>query len=750
MDLPLPGLRQTVQVLVDADHVPHIFAQNNYDLFYAQGYVHAYYRLWQMEFQTHAAAGRLSELLGPRALSYDLHQRRFGMVYAAEKALEVMWADSICRQALEAYTAGVNAFIDRLPRKSFPIEYKLLDYQPEPWTPLKCALLLKMMTYDLTTLSDDLFVTNARMVYGRALVDSLFSGRPVFFDPIIPANTTWPFRPAPVPQVPEVDADTTAGFSPVAYPPDRNNGSNNWVIGRSRTASGGVMLCGDPHLRLSLPSLWFAMQLVSPEYCVAGATLPGTPTVIIGFNRWLAWSETNVDADVLDWYRIDFSDSTQTFYWYGDRLLPIQRRAEVIHVRGRPTVVDTVLYTHYGPIVALSDKPMLRSVPTGYALKWLGHEGGLELKTFLLLNMARNYDEFVHALTYFQCPAQNFAYADIAGNIALWVNGKFPLKWPGQGKYLLDGRNPAHQWQGWIPHDHNPHVSNPPQDYLCSANQSPADSSYPYYLNWRFELGSRAHRLNKRLSVMHQATVDTMRLLQVDNCNALADLALPYMLQAFAEVTDTLYLSVLEPLRTWDRRADPYSIGQTIFHTWWHFLEKELWQAAFGSSELRFPTIETTLHTLLKNQKEWSRTPAGSLDEQQKNPLLRAWKKTVDSLRKTYGSDWSQWQWGRVRKTHVGHLLQIESFSRRLPAGGDAGIVNATKTNHGPSWRFVVELTDSVRAYWIYPGGQSGNPGSPAYDNLIEPWLRGELFRFAFWEKVEEAKESVTWYLKPH
>ena len=282
-EINITGLTGVVKVSIDKNLVPHIFADSNHDLYLAQGYIHAKYRLWQMEFQTHAAAGRISELIGERALPYDRQQRRFGMAFAAERAEEAMMADPMMKEALLAYTAGVNAYVAQLKTPQLPAEYKLLDYQPEPWTTLKCALLLKYMTYELAGRSSDLPLTNILKTYGQSAIDSLFSGTPYVVDPIIPAGTVWDFTPLPMP------AQPAGWISEVPVPEDQpaphpDNGSNNWAVNGSKTASGFPILCGDPHLGLNLPSYWYQMQLVNKECNVSGVSLPGVPTIIIGFN----------------------------------------------------------------------------------------------------------------------------------------------------------------------------------------------------------------------------------------------------------------------------------------------------------------------------------------------------------------------------------------------------------------------------------------------------------------------------------
>ncbi|MDB5242191.1 MAG: penicillin acylase family protein, partial [Spirosoma sp.] len=282
-EIDLDGTKASVTVLFDDQAVPHVFAQNDYDIYFAQGYLTARDRLWQMEFQTHAAAGRLAELVGERALPLDRFNREIGMVYGAEQALKAMTGDSRSKQIVEAYTAGVNAWISRLRPAHYPIEYKLLGYAPEPWTPLKCALLLKAMTSTLASGADDLQMSNVRRLFGAAVTNDLFPDYPDHEDPIIPPGTKWDFKPLRIP----IPPDSLTDSKPLALNwPDRDAaiGSNNWAVGAQKSATGYPILANDPHLTLSLPSIWYQIQLVSPTMNACGASLPGSPSVIIGFN----------------------------------------------------------------------------------------------------------------------------------------------------------------------------------------------------------------------------------------------------------------------------------------------------------------------------------------------------------------------------------------------------------------------------------------------------------------------------------
>lgn len=732
-ELVLPGLKEPVHVFYDDNRVSHIFAANDFDLYFAQGFVTARDRLWQMEFQTHAAAGRLSEIIGARALDFDRFQRRMGMLYGARQSLSAMIADPVTRKMVQAYTAGVNAYVQSLSPAAYPLEYKLLDYAPEAWTPLKCALLLKMMAYDLTGRSDDLRMTNILQQYGPEVVRDLFPDYPFREDPIVPLGTKLDFKPLPVPAPP-------ANFmaSKARQDLDRQSpgelGSNNWAVAGSKSATGYPMLANDPHLQLNLPSIWYQVQLAAPGVNVAGVSLPGAPGVVIGFNQQVSWGVTNVDADVMDWYQLKFKDESQREYWHDNKWKPIRPEIEVIKVRGGAVVRDTVFYTHHGPIVyRRSEKPYSDQIPIRHAMRWVAHDKANELKTFYLLNRARHYQDYRQALTYYAAPAQNFIYADVHQNIAIWPNGCFPLKWKNQGKFVLDGTDPLHDWQGWIPQAHNPHVKNPDRGFVSSANQFPAGPQYPYYLNWEFELPERGMRINQRLAAMQQVSMDSMRMLQNDNMNLHAQAVLPLLLsQLQPQRMNKSQQQAFQELKAWHYRNEARAIAPTIFEVWWVLLAKAIWDDEFSSTDTlprRYPNRDRTAY-LLQRQADarWFDNLNTPQKENRAMIVRESFRETVDSLLRHHGTLGPSWAWSKHKSTSIQHLARLKGFGKEnLEIGGGRNIVNATSERHGPSWRMVVALGPQVKALGVYPGGQSGNPGSYYYDNMVETWRKGQL-----------------------
>ena len=750
--LIIEGLADEVVVHYDEALIPHVFAQNDKDLYRAQGYITAKHRLWQLEFQTYAAAGRLSEIVGEGAIEYDKRERRRGMGYGADMAIEKMKSDPITYNLVESYAAGVNSYINSLDPKDYPVEYKLLNYKPEPWTINKTALLLMYMTKMLAGGDDDLEYTNTLQLLGKENFDFLL---PDFFDitdPVIPKETDWSFIDVPQTPTPlsELPKDTIA-FK-IAEKPHPDNGSNNWAVSGSKSYSGNPILANDPHLGLNLPSIWFVMQLSTPDHNSFGATLPGALGVISGFNEYIAWGETNATRDVIDWYKIEFNED-RTKYMHDGQWKPVSVRTERIKVKGGETVIDSVLYTHHGPVMYdinfRDDNPR-----AGYAMQWTGHMGGNNQKTFIELNKGKNYDDYVNALKNFVAPAQNFVFASTEGDIALWIQGMLPNKWEGQGKFLLDGTNPEHDWQGFIPQEFNAHTKNPERGFVSSANQHPVDEAYPYYV---FNDGYETYRnrvINDFFISKDAFDIQDFKDLHNNNFNLKASELVPYMLEHMNTVGfDENEQRVFNEISNWKFNNDLEEVGPSIWRSWWYNLYQMVWDE-LDSEEIALakPYDYQTIFAFTNFPEHDFMDIVETDTKETAHDLFRlSFEKAVTNL-----MEWQEkngaYNWNNYKGTYAGHLLQaLPAFSRfDIPIGGDRSIVNATSKNHGPSWRMIVEMTSPPTALGIYPGGQSGNPGSKYYDNFISDWAAGEYLELNFMPSAKDASGIIsTQTLKP-
>lgn len=748
--LKIDGLYEPVTIRFDSNMAPHIFAKNDHDLYLAQGYITARDRLWQMDIQTRQAAGRLSEVIGPKALEIDRYHRRIGMVFGAENSLRMAMKDPKISMVINAYSEGVNSYIHQLSPRDYPIEFKLLDYAPEDFKPINCILLLKLMAETLSAGSDAVPMTNILNRFGAGVTNDLFPDYPFHEDPVIPADTKWDFKPQTLPK-PSKHFLAQQSTMPTPQKPE-GIGSNNWVIAGSKTASGYPLLANDPHLNLTFPSIWYQIQLDAPGVNVNGVSIPGSPCVIIGYNNTISWGVTNVDADVYDWYQIKFKDASKNEYWYNNQWNKVKKRIEVINIRGQEPLNDTVLYTHHGPVsyedATKKPKDSYAGMPVGSALRWIAHDESDELNTFYLLNRGKNYDDYREALKYYGSPAQNFIFASSEKDIALTPNGRYPLKYKDQGKFILDGTDPADDWQGWIAPEQNPTAKNPAQGYLSSANQSSTDPTYPYYINWHFGPYERGKRINTRLAAMQKATVDSMRTLQTDNYSILAQDVLAEMLK-YVDTTklDADQNHVLDILKHWNKQCDANSIGASIFNTWWKNFYELVWNDEFGNPNDHFmmPNRDRTEKLLLKEPgSKWFDNTSTSVIETCGDILNQSFAKTISQLVSKYGKPGKTWEWGNVKETYISHLANIPGMGLgKFKAGGTGSTVNALIDGHGPSWRMVVQMGPQVKGYGVFPGGESGNPGSFYYSNMFDTWNNGKLNELLFMQSANDQANKI-------
>lgn len=739
LHIPQQALRQNVDLIFDDRLVPHIKAQNDQDLYFAMGYVHAYYRLWQMDMQARAAGGRISEVAGNKALEYDRLQRRKGMVFGAKNTLRLMEQDPVTKSMLDNYTRGVNAYIASLRLMDYPLEYKMMDFKPEEWTNLKSVLISKFMADKLTGQSDDIAYSYLRTIFTPAEFDLLYPEKVTGSSPVIPAGTAFgaPTVPPAMPPSGPLWATFSLRDSLVAGAPlearTTGIGSNNWAISGSRTQSGGAILCNDPHLQLNLPSLWYEVQLTAPGINSYGVSFPGIPSVVIGFNDSIAWGFTNNARDVKDYYEIEQARDSR-YYIYDGKEVPFNISREEIYIRDEETpFVDSVRYTIHGPVQYDPSFPDPLKSGKLLAVQWMAHRASNELKTFYYLNRADNYDSFVQAVMYFTCPAQNFAYADRQGNVALWCQGRFMNKWKDQGKYVMNGNTSKTNWGSEIPTGDNPHVWNPAQGYVASANQNVTDNTYPYWYNGDFAEW-RSWYLNRTLQQWladsaYKVGATEMMSLQNSTYSMLAEQLYPVV---------HLYVPQLQ----WSDQQHLYQMGKdskdaTFFHILWYTLNRNLWQSSLGRYPgLVRPDDAVTLQLLVHDT---SSTADPVLEKIAGKTLIvlmqESYQQAKDSFEKVKALNGGAWYLSR--KTSVRHLSDQAAFSfADIPSGGDLNTLNAMKERNGPSWRMVVDMSpEGIKAYGIYPGGQSGHPGSKFYGAYMQQWAEGKYNRLTFYPK---------------
>lgn len=744
----IPGLRDAVSVRYDDRGVPHIFAATELDAYRALGYVVARDRLFQLDLQTHAASGRLTEWVGARALPLDRQTRDLGMPRAAEQKLAAMDTSGMAWKVMQAFADGVNAYIDALAPSEWPVEYRLLGVRPERWSPINSIHLFNRMGQTLSYIPDEADRLAARALVGDSAADALFPIDDPIQQPLQPDGDPAPsfdFVRLPPPGRPDTAAQELAALFQSIEPPGRASdadprhfASNNWAVAPSRTADGHALLANDPHLGLTLPSIWYETQLVVPgKLDVYGVTIPGAPGIVLGFNRDLAWGFTNTGADVVDFYRETVNDAANpTKYRVDGVWKPLQLRVEVYRGKdGSVLATDTVRYTHRGP--------MLHRFGAWVSMRWTLLEPSHEITAFYDAAHATTAREFLDDMARsFFVPAQNMIVADRQGNIAIRSTGHFPLRPKGtNGLEIFDGSKSASDWTGYWPVDKYPQSFNPAQGYLASANQQPEAPSarFAYLGNEHGYDPWRAMDINRLLRGDGKVTVDDMRRFQVDPLSVRAILfdsifvASGDSLAADSGASPSLR-SAVRILKEWNRLYTRDNGGAALFEEVMRELRNFTWDELADADGRRAATPSDAVMLELLHQPRsiwWDDRRTRTVVETRDAILARALAASYDTLAVRYGApDANGWAWDRFAKVDIRHLLGLPGFSvLGLVTDGGRGTLNPAPGSggFGPSWRLVVELGPQVRAWDTYPGGQSGNPASPAYEDRISQWLVGGL-----------------------
>ncbi len=753
----IPGLRAPVEVLIDDRGVPHVFAKSQEDAWRAQGYLLARDRLFQMEISTRAASGTLSELVGARALDADRVARRRGLAWGAERLAAGLDSGSLLSRAARAYSEGVNAWIDAMRPADLPLEYRLLGAKPARWRPLLSYYFFGQMALTLAYEDPTLDRLRVRAMVGAAAAEALLPLNSPIQEPIQPNGLGAPrydfVRPLPPPGAADTAAAVAAqeraavelalGLAPRRPGDGDAIGSNNWAVGPARTAAGHPLLSGDPHLELTLPSIWYEIHLhVDGGPDVAGVGFPGSPGVVIGFNRNIAWSFTNTGADVRDHYAEVVDDSVSPKQYRVDGVWkPLERRVELLRGRrGELLHTDTLYFTHRGPMV--KDRGRWLSV------RWTPFES-LGGEDFLRLDQAGSVSEWLDGWKDFVAPAQNGIAADRAGTIAIRSTGRYPIR-PGDGRgdEIRDGSRSASDWTGYLPLSEYPFALNPSQGFLASANQQPVDprvNSRYFGSNWYSPW--RAMRINQLLRADSAVTPDAMRGFQTDPGSARADAFVPVFLAAAAALqnagrSDDTLRRAASLLSEWDRRYTRDNRRAVLFEAAMTALPRllldELIPASADSTDgpVVLPQDAVLLEMIADSSSAWwddRRTPAV---EGRNEILARALKAGLASALREFGPpEGDGWLWSNAHHANIYHLLRLPALSAlNLPVQGGPSTLNPSpgKGTHGPSWRMVVELGPDVHAWGTYPGGQSGNPASRWYMDRIPHWMAGELDTLLF------------------
>lgn len=769
-DLPVnstarvPELGQNVEIRYDQRSVPHIFATTDLDAIRALGYVVARDRLFQLELQSRAGEGTLTELVGDVALPADQETRRLGMPRSAAVRRAALDTTGKLFGILRAYAEGINAYRTSLSTAQYPMEYKLLQTAPREWLPVHSLHLMNRMGYTLAHSPIELELLEARALVGDSAALAFWDTPSPVQEPIQPSTRTTPrdlFAALPAPGAPDsaaarmVAALGQSAGTPLRWSRDdsaepearfaalqeRAFASNNWAVSPSRSANGLALLAGDPHLELTLPSIWFEVHLVVPGVMdVGGVTIPGLPGVTIGYTRAFAWSFTNTGADVMDFWRETVNSPTApTAYELDGVMTPlVETRVEQYRSKsGQVIATDTVYFTHRGP--------MRKQGSEWLSMRWTVLEAGGELLGFFNGMSATTATAFLDSLAvHYKAPAQNMIAADTAGTIAIRSTGLHPIRADsGRGTRILEGNTRRNDWIGFRPLHRYPQSVSPAQGYLASANQEPIDpADDPLYLGVdpHYEIW-RGLQINRLLRADSNMTADKMRQFHTDPGSVRADRLAPALIAAAgaqrARGDSSASLAAAERiLSAWDRRYTRENTGARLFETALSRTASLLWDEFIpsgGVASVR-PSESRLLQLVADSTSAWwddHRTTGVREDRDQL--LARALVAAYDTLVVQYGDPAvTPWTWSRVSPAKPRHVLRLDGFSAPdTPIDGGRGTLNPSVgsrfTNFGASWRMVVELDKAPRIRAVYPGGQSGNPASPRYLDRLPMWASGTL-----------------------
>jgi len=769
--IQVDGLQAETTIVRDSWGVPHVYASNSHDLFFAQGYVHAQDRFWQMEFWRRIGSGRLAEILGESALETDRFLRTMGWHRTAAQELEQLDAET--RAVLEAYAEGVNAYIS-IHRGRLGLEFTVLGltgvkFEPELWTPLNTLTWAKMMAWDLGgNMDDELLRAHIAARLGTPAVGVLAPPYPDDYPIIVPH----PLAGATLDAVPK------AAFETHTLGAGDDLGSNNWVIAGDRTETGTPFLANDPHLGIQMPSIWYEIGLhcdpVGPDcpYNVVGASFASAPGVIIGHNDCIAWGVTNLGPDVQDLFIERVNPENPNQYEFQGEWLDMDIVREEITVAGEeePVVVFARI-THHGPIIndvvggaeedwALGWQPL--------ALSWTALQPGTLVHSIVLLDRASNWEEFREALSYWDVPSQNFVYADVEGNIGYQAPGRIPIRAAGNGSSPVPGWTDEYEWVDYIPFDELPRAFNPPEGYIVTANNAVVEPDFPYFISMDWSPGYRARRIVELIEADSSLSLADIQIMQGNSSPVWAEDVLPYLLvlpSTGSGAGDEQRLAeALELLRAWDRRAGRDSAGAALFEAFRVHLIDLTFSDELGEQLLRRArgTAQVALVDFLADEDSpWFDDVTTPQVETRDDILLRALEEAAEELTETLGRNMTRWRWeylhtATFENQSLGQsgIAPIEAIFNRGPVPVDGTIATLNNTGYSlsnpygvvivPSYRQIVDLGDLTRSVSMHTTGQSGHPFHPHYDDMIDPW-RNIKYHAMLWERgdVEADAEGV-------
>jgi penicillin amidase len=722
--MTLPGLTAEVTITRDAAGVPHITAANERDAAFALGFVHAQDRLFQMDMMRRLGAGRLSEVLGRATLGTDRMMRTLGLYRAAERQFDRL--SEPLRRALEAYAAGVNAYLAQ--RRALPPEYYLLATTPEPWRPADTLVWGKYMALQLSgNYRSELL--HARLA-AQLTPEQLAQLYPPYPNdaPVTLGALAQLFRTLPLDRIYAALPDSVGPTF----------ASNNWVVDGQHTESGKPLLANDPHLGFSTPGVWYLARIDTPDLHLAGATAPGTPFLVLGHNDRIGWGFTTTESDVEDVFieRLDPNDPNS--YLTPDGALPFETRQEEIIVRGRRVVPITIRTTRHGPVISDVGGPV---APAGHVLAlqttFLA-DGDLTPQALWDMNHASDWESFNAALKNFTAPEQNIVYADVDGTIGFTAPARIPIRGKGDGWMPAPGWTGEYDWTGFVPFDELPRGVNPKEGRFVSANNKIVPDSYPYFISRDWDIPNRAERITSLLDGDGSQTPAASARIQADTESLMVDQLLPLLLRVPA--SDERMTEAFALLRSWDGRMERDRAAPLIFTAWLRELNRALFEAKLGAA---FPDYwglrPLVVRDILTQHQQWCDKGPTPDPDSCNQKLTESLHRALDELSQAYGSDMTKWRWGVAHQASFPHPLFAnipvlqDLLKTRIPADGGSDTVNRGEMRiadpeepfldrHGAGLRMILDFADLDASRFMIVPGESGNALSPHYSDLLRPW----------------------------
>ena len=766
-ELSVDGLRAPVTLVRDQRGVPHIYARSHEDATVALGYAVAQDRLFQLDFIPRVASGRLAEAFGPSSVDTDRFLRATGMDWGARKNLRrIREEGGVELRLLRAYARGVNAYLDQLAPADLPMEFRLLGYRPDRWTPLQSLRVLQYMNFDLTYRTDAAYYATLQERLGEEAYQRLYPlHAQALFSPIVPPASSPPpllrtrhgsFSSTLLEDKQEAFEQARAAlsahhaFRKTLYGTPAHGflpgkGSNNWAVAGSRSTTGRPILANDMHLSLSLPAVFYEAHLVTPQIDAYGVVIPGTPTLVTGFNDHIAWGFTNSGTDQIDHLALTLSDDGQQYLFEG-AYRPLRTVLDTIRVNGAEPVLDTLYYSHHGPVLREEGAAEEHGA---LALRWVAHAPSRTLQALYRMTQAQNADEFYAALRYWDTPMQNVIFAD-SSEIGIVSAGLLPVR-QGQreGRGLLDGSTGAYAWAGRVPFEELPQARRPQRGYLFSANQQPTDSTYAFYLNHDWRTGYRSLRIDTLLSRKRRHSVADLARYQSD-VRSMQHAAFVPMLDTLGGSLSPRADRLRRRLLGWDGQMATQLREPVLLDAFYRALRPLAWdEEAFEG----VPAPEdAVLFDLLANtpSARWLDVQDTPQREQASGLLRSALEAAADTLQQRYG-DRPRPRWGERHKVLFRHLTQTEALEAlwRGPVsypGYDATLSPARgdTATHSAAWRMVVDFSKTPpEGQGIYPGGQSGNPFSALYDLHLKPYVNFKYYRLKKLRHSEALDEAL-------